>query len=248
MSTAMGADQNHDWRASIASALEWWRDAGVDCEIDDLPRDWLARAAAPSAAERLPAQVAEASVAAPSLPATLEEFAAWRLGPAAPEAGWPGQALGTQGEVASGLMIVVDMPDREDDPAGQLLSGSVGALFDRMLAAIGRDRQSIYLAALAVKRPPAGRVSEDVGQKLEALLRHHLSLARPKRVLALGNAASRAITGLDVAHARGSLRQVNHDGGTSEVVASFHPRFLLEKPVAKADAWKDLRVLMGGIE
>jgi DNA polymerase len=67
-------------------------------------------------------------------------------------------------------------------------------------------------------------------------------------VLALGNAASRAITGLDVANARASLRKVNHDGGTSEVVASFHPRFLLEKPVAKADAWKDLRVLMGGFE
>jgi len=244
----MGADQNHDWRASIASALEWWRDAGVDCEIDDLPRDWLARAAASPIIERLPGQVAEASVAAPSLPATLDEFATWRLGPAAPEAGWPGQALGTQGDVASGLMIVVDMPDREDDTAGQLLSGKAGALFDRMLAAIGRDRQSIYLAALAVKRPPAGRVSEDVGQKLEALLRHHLSLARPRRVLALGNAASRAVTGLDVAHARESLRKVNHDGGTSEVVASFHPRFLLEKPVAKADAWKDLRVLMGGIE
>jgi DNA polymerase len=244
----MGADQNHDWRASIASALEWWRDAGVDCEIDDSPRDWLARAGAPSVAERLPEQVREAAAESSVLPATLEEFAAWRLGAAAPEASWPGQALGTQGEVASGLMIVVDMPDREDDAAGQLLSGNAGALFDRMLAAIGRDRQSIYLAALTVKRPPAGRVSEETGQKLEALIRHHLSLARPKRVLVLGNAASRAITGLDVANARASLRKVNHDGGTSEVVASFHPRFLLEKPVAKADAWTDLRVLMGGFE
>jgi DNA polymerase len=244
----MGADQNHDWRASIASALEWWRDAGVDCEIDDLPRDWLARAGAAPVAEQLPDQVREATVEASTLPATLEEFATWRLGAAAPEAGWPGQALGTQGDVASGLMIVVDMPDREDDAAGQLLSGNVGALFDRMLAAIGRDRQSIYLAALAVKRPPAGRVTEETSQKLEALMRHHLSLARPKRVLVLGNAASRAITGLDVANARASLRKVNHDGGTSEVVASFHPRFLLEKPVAKADAWKDLRLLMGGVE
>lgn len=248
MQTAMGADQNHDWRASIASALEWWRDAGVDCEIDDLPHDWLVRAPAPPVVERLPGQVAETAVAPPTLPATLDEFAAWRLGPAAPEAGWPGQALGTQGDVASGLMIVVDMPDREDDSAGSLLSGNAGALFDRMLAAIGRDRQSIYLAALAVKRPPAGRVTEEMGQKLEALIRHHLSLARPKRVLVLGNAASRAITGLDVANARASLREVNHGGGTSEVVASFHPRFLLEKPVAKADAWKDLRVLMGGFE
>jgi DNA polymerase len=244
----MGADQNLDWRASIASALEWWRDAGVDCEIDDSPRDWLARAAAAPVADRLAAHVQDRAPAAAKLPETLAEFATWRLGSAAPEAGWPGRALGTQGDIAGGVMIVVDMPDREDDAAGQLLSGTVGALFDRMLAAIGRDRQSIYLAALAVKRPPAGRVTDETGRKLEELIRHHLSLARPKRILALGNAASRAITGLDVAHARGSLRPVNHDGGTSEVVASYHPRFLLEKPAAKADAWKDLRLLMGGVE
>ena len=139
------------------------------------------------------------------------------------------------------------MPDREDDAAGALLSGSAGRLFDRMLAAIGRDRDSVYLTALAVKRPPAGRVTDETAQKLTALIRHHLSLATPKRVLALGNAASRAITGLDVADARGSLRVVNHDGGTSEVVASFHPRFLLERPAAKADAWRDLRLLIGGL-
>ena len=244
----MGADQNHDWRASIASALEWWRDAGVDCEIDDAPRDWLARVESLSVPAKLPAQVAEAPAEAAKPPETLEQFALWRLGDLVPEAAWPGSPLGTQGDVASGLMIVVDMPDREDAAAGQLLSGTAGALFDRMLAAIGSDRQSIYLAALAVKRPPAGRVTDDIGRQLEALIRHHLALARPKRVLALGNAASRALTGMDVAHARQSLRKVNHGGGTSEVVASFHPRFLLEKPAAKADAWKDLRVLMGGIE
>ncbi len=244
----MGADQNLDWRASIASALEWWRDAGVDCEIDDSPRDWLARAATAPALDRLPTQVQEVAPEPAKLPDTIEQFSAWRLSDDAPEATWPGRAMGTQGDVASGVMIVVDMPDREDDSAGALLSGHAGALFDRMLAAIGRDRQSVYLTALAVKRPVAGRVTDEAGRKLEVLIRHHLSLARPKRVLALGNAASRAITGMDVAHARGSLRPVNHGGGTSEVAASFHPRFLLEKPAAKADAWKDLRLLMGGVE
>ncbi len=241
----MGADQHNDWRASVASALEWWRDAGVDCEIDDAPRDWLARMPSP---DKLPAAVREAVAEAPKLPETLAEFAEWRLGPAAPEASWPGKAMAVQGDAASGLMIVADMPDREDDAAGMLLSGSAGRLFDRMLAAIGRDRHSVYLTALAVKRPPAGRVTDEAGQKMAALIRHHLSLAAPKRVLALGNAASRAITGMDVADARGSLRVINHDGGTSEVVASFHPRFLLERPAAKADAWKDLRLLIGGLE
>ncbi|MBN8814836.1 MAG: uracil-DNA glycosylase [Sphingomonas sp.] len=241
----MGADQHNDWRASVASTLEWWRDAGVDCEIDDAPRDWLARMPSP---DKSPAVVQDAPVEAPKLPDTLAEFVAWRVGPSAPESGWPGQALGVQGDAASGLMIVADMPDREDDGAGVLLSGSAGRLFDRMLAAIGRDRALTYLTALAVKRPPAGRVTTDAGQKLEALIRHHIALAAPKRILALGNAASRAITGMDVADARGSLRVVSHDGGTSEVVASFHPRFLLERPAAKADAWKDLRLLIGGFE
>ena len=248
MQRGMGADQNHLWQATIASALEWWRDAGVDCEIDDSPRDWMARLAAAPVAAGLPSRVQEAVAAPAKLPETLAEFAAWRLGPGAPEAGWPGKALGIQGSTASGLMIVVDTPDREDDAAGELLSGSAGRLFDRMLAAIGRDRQSIYLAALAMKRPPAGRIAPDASEKLDALLRHHIALVRPKRILALGNAASRAVTGLDVADARASLRAINHDGGTVQVVASFHPRFLLERPAAKADAWKDLKMLIGGFE
>ena len=116
----MGADQHHDWRASVASTLEWWRDAGVDCEIDDAPRDWLARA--PST-DKLPGVVRDDPIEVFKLPDTLADFAAWRLGAGTPEAGWPGKALAAQGDAAGGLMIVVDMPDREDDAAGTLLSG-----------------------------------------------------------------------------------------------------------------------------
>lgn len=245
MRSVMGADQHLDLRASIASALDWWSEAGVDCEIDDAPRDWLARVRPAAPAAEQPAQSAAET---PRLPETLAEFVAWRVGPMVPEAGWSGQAIDVQGDAASGLMIVTDMPDRDDDAAGSLLSGAAGRLFDRMLAAIGRDRQSIYLAPLAVRRPVAGRVTDEIAGNLSALLRQHIALAAPKRVLALGNAASRALTGMDVAQARGALRVVNHTEGTVEVVASFHPRFLLETPAAKAEAWRDLQLLIGGLE
>jgi len=33
-----------------------------------------------------------------------------------------------------------------------------------------------------------------------------------------------------------------------QAVASFHPRFLLERPAAKAEAWKDLQLLIQGID
>ena len=244
----MGADQNLDLRAHIAGVLDWWHDAGVDCLVDDVPRDWLARVA-PSAR---PSSDPDTVSPARKLPDTLTEFLSWRIGSEAPEAAWPGVAMPAQGIVpgngAVGIMVVVDMPDRDDESAGQLLSGPVGKLFDRMLAAIGLDRSSVLIAALAVKRPPAARITGDMVPTLEALLRHQIALAAPKRILALGGAASRAVTGTDAADARGRLHTINHDGGKTEAVASYHPRFLLERPAAKADAWRDLQMLTGGLK
>ncbi len=39
-----------DMAAEIAAALDWWRDAGVDCEFADAPANWLAEAEEQSAA------------------------------------------------------------------------------------------------------------------------------------------------------------------------------------------------------
>ncbi len=138
------------------------------------------------------------------------------------------------------------------DDAGTLLGGAAGRLFDRMLAAIGHSRTSIHLVPLCAKRPMTGRIAPDIEERLGEIARHHIALAGPKRVLLLGNAPSRALLGADVAPARESLRVVNLTGGskavTVEAVASFHPRFLLERPAQKADAWRDLQLLIGGLQ
>ena len=101
----MGADQHIDWTAA-ASALDWWREAGVDTLVDEAPRRWLeARPAAPAptAASGEPAPVA--------LPASLAAFEAWRVGPAAPDSNW-GKPIAPQGSAESGLMVLLDMPER----------------------------------------------------------------------------------------------------------------------------------------
>jgi DNA polymerase len=35
---------------------------------------------------------------------------------------------------------------------------------------------------------------------------------------------------------------------TVEAIASFHPRFLLERPAQKAEAWRDLQLLIEGLD
>lgn len=252
----MGADQNFDWQRTAASALDWWRDAGVDTLVDEAPRNWLAPP--PSPAEP-PAAVKPVPAAEPvrtPLPATLAEFVAWRGGADAPEAGWPGAAIVAQGPADAGLMIVIDQPEREDAEAGLLLAGAPGRLFDRMLAAIGRDRDSIHLAAMCVRRPVAGRIAPEIEARLGELIRHHVALVAPRRLLLLGTAPARALLGGDTARVRGGLRALNLErgevaetmagtmGGTV-AVASDHPRLLIDRPKDKAEAWKDLQMLIG---
>ena len=242
----MGADQNFDWNQAAASALEWWCDAGVDTVVGEEPRDWLARIAPAAAATTEPAVAA-----IDALPGTLAAFASWRVGPDAPEAGWHGKALAAQGDPAADILILIDMPEREDAETGVLMSGAAGRLFDRMLAAIGRTRDTVYLVPLCATRPAAGRIAPEIDGALSELAAHHIALAAPKRVLILGNAPSRALLGTDFLRARGGLRALNLKVGTMvtelQAVASFHPRFLLEKPMAKAEAWKDLQMLIGGL-
>jgi DNA polymerase len=127
-------------------------------------------------------------------------------------------------------------------------------LLDRMLAAIGLARDAVHVAAVCAKRPTAGRIQIEVEDRLAEIAKHHIGLVAPRQLLLLGNAASRAILGTELQAARGRLHRFNHKtaqtgaGDASDVttvVASYHPRFLIEKPAAKAEAWKDLQMLMG---
>lgn len=235
-----------DWRAEAASALEWWRDAGVDMLVDDDPRDWTAREAAPAVASSGPQPVAFAEPEPEiPLPATLEAFIDWRFGSGAPELGWVEPIVAPTGNPAAPLMVITDFPESEGE-APSLFAGPAGRLFDRMLAAIGLDRDSVYFAPLCAARPITGSVPRDAEARLGELIRHHIALAEPKKLLLLGQTVSRAVLGAEGGLQRGRLQPVNQENGQSLMVATFHPRFLLTRPAAKADAWKDLQLLLEG--
>jgi DNA polymerase len=242
----MGGEYGDQWRQSLASALEWWRDAGVETLAEDEPRDWLARPVVLAEAVAGPAGEAIAATAAPEvpLPDTLDGFIFMRMGEAAPEADWLTARIGPNGPADADLMILTDMPEADDSES--LMSGTTGRLLDRMLAAIGQKRESVHLAPLAWARPLTGQVPADAEARLVELARHHIELVAPKKLLLLGQTANRVLGTTNGSAPANGIHDFNHSRGNTVTVATFHPRFLMERPAAKAEAWKHLLLLMRG--
>lgn len=229
------------------SAFDWWREAGVDAAIDEVPRHWLAP-------DRINVTEAEAPAAAVSppragYPTDLAAFRAWLLADASVP-GHVAQRFDAMGDPASGTVIVIDMPEAGDRVAGRLLSGEAGDLFDRMLVPMNLSRDAAYLLPFAPARPASGRLDAAAVAALTPALHHHLGLAKPRRLLLMGDAPVRALLGLGVAEARGRPHELMVNGSVIPTIASFHPRFILQAAPAdlkrrRAAVWADLQLYMG---
>jgi len=225
--------------SAALSALDWWIEAGVDTLVDDAPRDWLApvkEAPAESRASASPPRTAERA----ALPDTLDAFRIFLLA----EPSIPGGTVGridAAGDAASGIAIVVDMPEAEDRASGKLLSGEIGALFDRMLAAIKLDRSRVYLIPFSPVRPTTQRLAPaDIG-KLGPLLRHHLSLAAPRKLLLLGDAPVQALLDQPAIKARDAIHHVRIGETDVPAVATIHPRLVNMRRDYRPLVWADLQ-------
>lgn len=243
----MGADQHLDWRNAAASTLDWWVEAGVDTLVDELPRDWLVPQERPAPVLSLKETAAAATPAEASAgyPSHYAEFLTYRLGDTTPDAKWAPVRVGPLGDPATAtLMVLTDVPEEGDDAAGRLLSGPEGRLLERMLAAIGVPREQALLASVCVARPLAGRVPRGGAVELEALARHLVDIVRPRRLLLLGQTASRAVLG-EQGGTNGDCSAALHQGDAAcKAVATYHPRVLLERPMCKAEAWRDVQLLI----
>jgi uracil-DNA glycosylase len=235
-----------------ASLMAWWQDAGVDTLVDEVPVPWLERGKPVKAASVAKLDAAPAA----TLPDTLEAYLDWWMTTnAIPDAGPSARRMAPAGDGSCGIMALIDLPDREDIAEGRLISGEAGQMFDRMLVAASKEtseattisRDTIRLAALAPGPVPSGRIARDHEKQLGEIAAHHIALVRPKRLWIMGEAASRAILGMELAEARGRKHNFNYSGGTVESVASLHPRLLVKSATLKRRVWEEMQMLIEGL-
>lgn len=228
------------------SALSWWEEAGVDTIVGEEPRDWLNPKA--EAADG-PANAAPAPAPAETLPDGLAAFQDWlATTDSLPFASLAATRIAPAGDPAAGLMVMTDMATAEDAAAGSIFSGEAGVLVDNMLRAIGRSRETIYLAPFSPIRPPAGRIDPAGVKLLAEIARHHVGLAAPKALLLFGDSCARALLGQPMTAARGRWHALETPVGPVRALVTIRPQELLTQPKLKAHAWADLQMLMEGLK
>jgi uracil-DNA glycosylase family 4 len=229
----MGGEMQAIDRSAADSLIRWWLEAGVDGAVSESPRDWLGRQKAQPSVTKTASSPAEK-------PADLAAFQAWlAIAPGLPMDRPGAIRVASHGPETAKVMLLSDLPAREDAAEGKPIGGESWALASRMLAAIGMTAEDAYVASLSPFHAPGARFNGEL-DACAAIARDHIRLARPERLILFGDAPARALIGEPLARARGRVHRVEG----IRTIATFHPRWLLQRPSDKALAWRDLLLLM----
>jgi DNA polymerase len=144
------------------------------------------------------------------------------------------------GNKTADLLIIGEAPGRDEDLQGEPFVGRAGQLLNAMLAAIGFQREQVYIANILKCRPPNNRdpKPEEAGA-CSSWLQQQIELVQPAVILALGRIAAHNLLKTD--QSLGALRTKQHDYAGIPLFVSYHPAYLLRKPVDKRKSWQDLK-------
>ncbi len=252
-------------RAALLAALRLQIEWGADEALAETPVDRAAAEAAQAAAPAAPAIASRTPPAAPPPVALLPAgpAAAARLAAGAQDLAGLKAAIAAMdsplkdtatnlvfadGAPGSGLMLVGEAPEADEDRLGKPFVGTSGQLLDRMLGSIGLDRsKDVYVTNILPWRPPGNRTptEAEVNLFLPFVLRH-IALVRPRHVVLLGGVAAKALLRArdGITRLRGRWHAMEgEDGARLPALPTLHPAYLLRNPGAKREAWTDLLLL-----
>jgi DNA polymerase len=137
------------------------------------------------------------------------------------------------GDPAADLMFVGEAPGFHEDKQGYPFVGQAGQLLDKLLAGIGLERSTVYIANVLKCRPPGNRdPAPDEIQACEGHLFRQIELIRPRVVATLGNFATKLLSGkpTGITRVHGVEQEVTLGGSSVLLYPLYHPAAALYTP------------------
>ncbi|MFI4911977.1 MAG: uracil-DNA glycosylase family protein [Sedimentisphaeraceae bacterium JB056] len=156
-----------------------------------------------------------------------------------------------EGDPHAELVFVGEAPGADEDRTGRPFVGRAGQLLTKIIAAMGLEREQVYICNTLKCRPPENR-DPLAGEKqaCKHFLQTQLSIIKPKVIVALGSHAAREL--LETDQAIGKLRGRFHDYKPTEdsepikLMPTYHPAYLLRNysPDNRKRVWEDMQKVM----
>jgi len=153
------------------------------------------------------------------------------------------QTVFGRGNPRADLMFIGEGPGADEDRLGEPFVGRAGKLLDKMVFAMGLERDEVYVTNIVKCRPPNNR--EPHADEVEACmpyLERQIELVQPAIICCLGLPASNAM--LQCKRSMGELRGRWSFYRGIPLMPTYHPAYLLRSPSQKGKAWEDLRKIM----
>lgn len=139
-------------------------------------------------------------------------------------------------------MFVGEAPGEKEDLSGIPFVGAAGKLFDKYLAAVGIEREEVYIANILKCRPPKNRdplpAEEDVCIRF---LREQVRLIKPRLIVCLGRIAAMRLIKPDFKITKEHGVWVTR--GEFSICAVYHPSLLLRDPRRKPEMLTDMKAV-----
>lgn len=154
------------------------------------------------------------------------------------------QAVPGQGNPRPELVFVGEGPGEDEDDQGLAFVGRSGQLVTRLIAAMGLQREDVWIGNVVKCRPPENRPpTPDEMKACLPYLRDQLALLKPKVIVALGTTAVTGLLGPDqpgITKLRGHWQRF----ANIDLMPTYHPSYLLrgggEEKARYWEVWEDM--------
>lgn len=167
------------------------------------------------------------------------------------------------GSVDAAIMFIGEAPGGDEEEQGEPFVGRAGQLLNRMIKAMGLEREQVYIGNILNWRPemPRNPDGSQTGNRPPTademnyclpFIRAQIDLVQPRVLVALGKTAVDGLLGAERFKTMGAARGAWHDYKGVPLRATYHPSYLLRQEglrseaalKIKRDAWEDLLAVM----
>ena len=147
------------------------------------------------------------------------------------------------GDPYADLVLVGEAPGEQEDIAGEPFVGKSGLLLDKILNAIGLNREKNVFIINAVKCRPDGN-RDPLPSEIESCLPYltnQINIIQPKLIVALGKIAAKTLLKKDSLLKEMRNRTFSFESFPLRV--TYHPAALLRNPSLKIKVWEDFKYI-----